>query len=248
MAKSTAERFHVLQARPKITGVRVGKIVGMSNTGVPLVDYPGNPFGPATPRTTTSISARLLRQAFEKRMEVLLAFENNDPARPVLFDFLEGGKVRQLKVERTPSREENPSAESPSRVGGAQLGRIVAVRDGIVFVDFDGNSMGPRPARTTVPLRNLKDEVLLVLSVGNDPVIVGQIYTTIPFAEAGGEDSELVLKGQRVRIEAEAELVLVAGRSKIHLDAGGKAVTTADQVVSRAQGANKVQGGSVQLN
>ena len=46
----------------------------------------------------------------------------------------------------------------------------------------------------------------------------------------------MVLKGRRVRIEAETEVVLTAGQTQIHLDARGKAVTTADQVVSRAPG------------
>ena len=37
-------------------------------------------------------------------------------------------------------------------------------------------------------------------------------------------------------------------RESIALDARGKAVTTAESIVSRARGTNKVQGGSVHLN
>jgi hypothetical protein len=51
-----------------------------------------------------------------------------------------------------------------------------------------------------------------------------------------------------VVIEADVELVLKAGPCSLHFDARGKAVTTADQIVSRARDTNKVQGGSVQLN
>jgi hypothetical protein len=99
-----------------------------------------------------------------------------------------------------------------------------------------------------VPLRNLKDAVLLEFLPGGEPVIVGQFFVGVPIEEAGVEGGEVVLKGRSVRIEAETEVILTAGGTQIHLDARGKAVTTADQVVSRARGANKVQGGSVQLN
>jgi hypothetical protein len=64
----------------------------------------------------------------------------------------------------------------------------------------------------------------------------------------GGQGAEVVLSGSRVKIEADVELILQAGACRITLDGRGKAVTTADQIVSRARGANKVQGGSVQLN
>jgi hypothetical protein len=122
------------------------------------------------------------------------------------------------------------------------------VCDGIAHVDFEGNKAGPRPARTTVPLRNLKDEVLIFVLPDGGAVIVGQLYAAVPIEAPGGADADITLKGNRVRIEAETELVLVSGSCQIHLDSRGKAITTADHVVSRARGANKVQGGSVQLN
>jgi hypothetical protein len=83
---------------------------------------------------------------------------------------------------------------------------------------------------------------------GGEPVIVGQFFAGVPIEETGAEGADLVLKGRSVRIEAEAEVILTAGETQIHLDARGKAVTTSDQIVSRARGANKVQGGCVQLN
>jgi hypothetical protein len=79
-------------------------------------------------------------------------------------------------------------------------------------------------------------------------VIVGQVYAALPIEPTGGEGAEVVLRGGRVRIEAEVELVLRSGACVVRLDARGKAVTTADQIVSRARGANKVQGGTVELN
>lgn len=101
-------------------------------------------------------------------------------------------------------------------------------------------------ARTTVPLHSLDDEVLVLRLADGRHVVIGQLLPCVPVR--GEQDGDLLLKGQRVRIEAGVELVLQAGACRLQLDARGKAVTTADQIVSRARGANKVQGGTVHLN
>ena len=256
MGRPHTERFQVLRARPKITGVQVGRILGLQAGGRALVDFPGNPFGPVAARPTASLARGALRRAAARHAEVLLAFEGNDPGRPILFDIVEARGARPKAAAGSAVRPRPAGvAEAPPGLGGddnpapaGRLGRIVAVRDGTVFVDYYGNPAGPRPARTTVPLRNLKDEVLLLLLPGGEPVIVGQVFAAAPMEAPGSEDADVLVKGRSVRIEASAEVVLVAGGCKVHLDARGRATTTADQVVSRARGANKVQGGSVQLN
>jgi len=131
---------------------------------------------------------------------------------------------------------------------GAQLADIVSACDGRVQIDFPGNKSGPRSARSTVPLRNLKDKVLFVILPDNEPLIVGQVYDWVPVEETERDNRDVSIKGRRVRIESESEIVLISGSTKIHLDARGKVVTSADQVVSRARSTNKIQGGSVQIN
>jgi hypothetical protein len=103
-------------------------------------------------------------------------------------------------------------------------------------------------AKTTTALRNLKDPVVVLRFDDGSAVIVGQVHPCVPVEPAGADGVDVVLKGSRVRIEADVELILTAGGCRVQLDARGKAVTTADQIVSRARGANKVQGGTVQLN
>jgi hypothetical protein len=130
----------------------------------------------------------------------------------------------------------------------ARLANIVSFCDGIVTIDFEGNSDGPRSALSTVRLRNLVDKVLVVFLPNGEPLIVGQVYPFVPIVDGENENSDVLIRGRRVRIEAENELVLIAGRTKIHLDARGKVVTSADQVVSRARSTNRLQGGNVQIN
>ena len=123
---------------------------------------------------------------------------------------------------------------------GAQLASIVSVCDGTVNVDFPGNRNGPRPARSTAPLRNLIDKVLIVLLANGEPLIVGQVYDSIPIIDVADETADVFIKGRRVRIETESDLVIVAGSTRIHLDVRGKIVTSADQIVSRARSTNRV--------
>jgi len=69
-------------------GVRVGRVVRINDSGQPLVDFSGNQRGPLAARFTGSLDLALLREAAASGKEVLLAFENNDPARPVIIDTL----------------------------------------------------------------------------------------------------------------------------------------------------------------
>jgi len=71
-----------------IDGVRVGRVISINESGQPLVDFPGNPGEPLPARFTASLELALLREAAAENKEVLLAFENNDPTRPVIIDTL----------------------------------------------------------------------------------------------------------------------------------------------------------------
>ena len=106
----------------------------------------------------------------------------------------------------------------------------------------------PLAAKTAIPLRNLKDVVVLLSFADGSSIILGQLYPTVTVEPEGGAGADVLLKGNTVRIEADVELILTAGACRVELDARGKAVTTADHIVSRARGTNKVQGGSVRLN
>jgi hypothetical protein len=73
---------------PQVEGVRVGRVLHIDDSGQPLVDFSGNRRGPLAARFTGSLDLALLREAAATGKEVLLAFENNDPTRPVIIDTL----------------------------------------------------------------------------------------------------------------------------------------------------------------
>jgi hypothetical protein len=195
----------------------------------------------------------MISAACSANLPVLLVFENDDPSRPVIIDVVVEYPVAQ--PSRTPVpldafRREEGAAARCTEVDGLvpALARIVCIDDGVVMVEDIAHAGPALAARTAITLRNLKDPVVVLRFADGSAVIVGQVYRCVPMEPAGGDGAEVLLKGSRVRIEADVELILAAGACRVQLDARGKAVTTADQIVSRARGANKVQGGSVQLN
>jgi hypothetical protein len=250
MSSSYVEQFQVLQARPRLSGSRLGSIVAIEPG--PIVDFPGNPLGPQRARFAASLTAETMSAACSMNLPVLLVFENDDPSRPVIIDVV----VEHAAAASTGAASLNDSARpdqgETQSIGPAgvavMLARILGVEDGVVMIEDIAHAGPALAARTTVPLRNLKDPVVALRFDNGSAAIVGQVYSCVPMEPAGADGADVVLKGSRVRIEADVELVLTAGGCRVQLDARGKAVTTADQIVSRARGVNKVQGGSIQLN
>lgn len=255
MKSVDAAELQVLQVKPRVAGSRVGTIVAMHSG--PIVDFSGNPLGPQRARVVASLAGRMLVAACEARLPVLLVFEDDDPARPVIVDVIIEHPCGPTSVEDLPARVEpallQPPAESaavPSTFAypaGARVAAIAGIQNDVVLVD-SGGAGPPAPARSAVVLRNLKDPVVVLGLADGSMVIIGQLHGHVAVEGAGADGADVVLKGQRVRIEADTELTLVAGACTVTLDARGKTTTTADQIVSRARGANRVQGGSVQLN
>src|SRR5262249_42927388 len=159
MRKLDPEMLPVLRSVPQVSGVRVGRVVGLDAAGGPVVDFPDNPFGPLPARTVAGVRAASIRRAFERGAEVLLAFSGTDHAAPVLFA---GVRARPRRPAAAPPpaapqlAPPEPQAPTPAALAGPRLGRVAAAEDGAVLVDYEGNPTGPRPARATVPLRNLK--------------------------------------------------------------------------------------------
>jgi hypothetical protein len=246
MRNVSVEPFTVVEAKPRISGSRLGSILTMSHG--PVVDFAGNPLGPQRARVVASLSADAMHTAMEAKLPVLLLFDNDDPARPVIVDVVipasdqpvtepsfadEGPDDRTVNSERAP--------QVPVRIAN-----ILAVRDGYVAVD-DGAGAEVL-ARTAIVLRNVRDQVVLLAVPGHSPVVIGQLHENVLLQPEAADSAHIALKGGRITIEADTELVLKAGGSVLQLDSRGKVSTTGEHIVSRAQGTNKVQGGSIHLN
>ena len=269
MKKFNVEQLQLLRARPRVFGSRVGRLTELIDGRIPVVDYVGNQLGPQVARLTSAMVERLAL-VHRERAPVLLVFEEDDPARPVIVDSVldcagsaspqcearqiepETGASEVLISDEALGRE--PPGSTPravhlhSAAQTAQVATIVGVEGDSVLIRVRAEGEATIKAKTAVTLRNLKDPVVVLSLADQQVVIVGQLHDRVPIDPAGAEGADVVLRGSRVVIEADVELVLKAGPCSLHFDARGKAVTTADQIVSRARDTNKVQGGSVQLN
>ena len=247
-----AELFHVSQAMPRLSGSRVGRIVTIEPSLT--VDFSCNPLGPQRARIAGSLRPEVIADAYTDDLPVLLVFEGDDPSRPIIIDVVTDRPSGSASKEPATAgavghAAEHTTVKQEMDVPAPGLARIVKIEADAVLLERINEPAGPTfAARTAITLRNLKDPVVVLCLPDGSAVIVGQVYPCIPVELGGGQGAEVVLTGARVKIEADVELILQAGACRITLDGRGKVVTTADQIVSRARGANKVQGGSVQLN
>lgn len=99
MKKSLKENVHALDISKQIDGVRVGKVIDIDDNGRVFIDFAGNPHGHASARYTSSVQLEALRQAASSGQDVLLAFENSDPLRPIIIDTISTPETDIVQTE-----------------------------------------------------------------------------------------------------------------------------------------------------
>ena len=97
------------------------------------------------------------------------------------------------------------------------------------------------PSKSLVTLdRSLIGSDVVVTELPGDPsrmLIIGVIQAPVPERDQG-----------KTIIEADRELVLRCGKSSVSLEKSGKVTIRGKQLLSRADGQNRVQGANVSLN
>src|SRR5262245_40990995 len=103
MTNSDMTPLHVVEVKPRLSGNRIGSVVAMRQG--PIVDFAGNPFCPQPARVVSSLTAHTLAVAYDANLPVLLVFENEDPARPVIVDIVIDHPDGISSQESLPSRD-----------------------------------------------------------------------------------------------------------------------------------------------
>jgi hypothetical protein len=135
------------------------------------------------------------------------------------------------------------------RVDGVVIGIFLGFGQTAPLVVFPGN-----PDETALPARSLAElssemigsEVALLFENGDSrkPLIVGRIVDP-----AGRKlDPDALRDGETVNITASERLELRCGKSVIILEKDGHVTVRGTYVVSHASAANRIRGGSVNLN
>jgi hypothetical protein len=149
------------------------------------------------------------------------------------------------------------AALSGGTAHAAVVGELLALLDGgrVPLVTHPGHvgHAGLR-ARATLDLhgRHVGHPVVLVFQDGDPckPIVIGVLHepddpTRWPLRD---EPHQVEVDGERLVVTARGELVLRCGRSQITLRADGHVEIKGETVVSQAAAANRVRGGSVELN
>ena len=93
------ERTDVPASSPqRIGGAGIGRLVGVQEDGVPLVDYPSAPGRPMAAVLATAAPDTLLGALVGRH--VVLVFEAGDPARPLIVGFVEEPKAERIGTPR----------------------------------------------------------------------------------------------------------------------------------------------------
>lgn len=135
---------------------------------------------------------------------------------------------------------------------GVALGIYLGVRDGAAQVVFAGNPRDQAiPARTTVALGpdDAGCEVALLFEDGrrDRPLIIGRIIQP-GIADDTPPAPEVVRDGERVQVTADERIELRCGKARIILEKDGHITVRGTYLVSHASAANRIRGGSVNLN
>ena len=135
------------------------------------------------------------------------------------------------------------------RIDGVVIGLLLGFDGGTPLVVFSGN-----PRNHAVPARSLArleaddvgSEVALLYEDGDRgrPLIIGRIVES-----RAREDAPVVVRdGERVRIDARERIELRVGKSSIVMEKDGHITIRGTYLVSHASAANRIRGGSINLN
>ena len=141
-------------------------------------------------------------------------------------------------------------------LSGIVIGELVGFGDShSPLIDFKGNTERlPLTARSTVSLNasNIGKQLVLQFENGDirKPIVLGLLHAFGPSAAParGSEGSQVQVDDEHLIITAEREITLLCGKASITLTRAGKILIRGEYVLSRASGANHIQGSSVQLN
>lgn len=171
------------------------------------------------------------------------------------------GRARSQKVQVVEVRSEPLAA-------GPKVGRVTsAAPGGPVLVRWPG-AAAPVPARVAAPVdaagleRAAREgqEALLVFEDGrlDRPILVALLASATPHLDAllapaaapvvAAPRPDARLDGRRVVLEAGKELVLRCGKASLTMTEDGKVTLRGFQIVTQADGVQKIRGAKVQIN
>jgi hypothetical protein len=154
-------------------------------------------------------------------------------------------------LEARPEASQTKAAHT--RLDGVVIGVLAGFDDdGQPLVAFPGNTIQTGcPARASAALSrdDIGREVALLFEQGDParPLIIGRIQRPEEMKRPA-QPVAAEVDGERIEFNAKREIVLRCGKASITLTRAGKILIRGAYVLSRSSGANRIKGGSVQIN
>ncbi|RKH68639.1 hypothetical protein D7V93_00970 [Corallococcus llansteffanensis] len=101
------------ESQQPLLGARVGRLVGVSLEGLPLVQFEGGP-GPVPARSFVALDMAQLRVAAGEQRQAVLLFEEGDPARPLLVAMAQDSHSPSLLDQLLEGSARPGSSETPA--------------------------------------------------------------------------------------------------------------------------------------
>jgi len=156
--------------------------------------------------------------------------------------------------------------EASVPAGAARMARIVAIDDkGRIFVSVNGNPKAcaavlaaPIDQAALRAAMDQNQEAVVIFENGDPtrPIILGLVMPGPLPDGVGGHKAgagqaptiEADVDGRRVRVRAEDELVFQCGKASITLRRNGRVIVRGTEIVTHADGTNRVWGSQVKIN
>ena len=144
------------------------------------------------------------------------------------------------------------------KLNGVVIGILVGITDNddlLVVYPSNPNETALK-AKTTVTLNNtdIGKEVALMFEGGNpkQPLIIGRIQNpqeiNKPQQDTEDETTDVEVDGQQITLTGKQSIRLKCGKASITLTKEGKILMRGTYILNRSSGANRIKGGSVQIN
>lgn len=135
------------------------------------------------------------------------------------------------------------------QIEGVVIGVVLGFQDGAPLVVFPGNKKDHAiPARSLTALSpdDAGSEVALLFEDGkrNRPLVVGKIVEPA-YSKTG---PKVISDGETVSINAKSQIELRVGKASIVMKKDGHITIRGSYLVSHASAANRIRGGSINLN